>query len=290
MSARCRANVPVMCLATILGPTAWALGDPVQSDIATTVAAGAWQWRNFVRVTDYKRGGVDSLEARTLLKYGITARWNAELSAPWVWNEVDAPRGAKDSGLGDVSLLVKRQIWKHDALQAQDRLALVTGTVFPTGEHETFDALGGVRPARLSPGTGSFQFPAGILFNHDSSPGLFADALYTFKLEGDGYEYGDSARYDLGFTYALFGGKPREHFLWAVLELNGEWAQRDRLGGTRLEDTGGHVLWLSPGLRLVHWKGTVSVDLSYQFPFARNFNGDQAEPKGSWLAGFRLNF
>lgn len=279
-----------MCMASFVLGARWAFADPVQSDIATTVAAGTWQWRNFVRSTDYERGGIDSIEARTSLKYGITAKWNVEMSAPWFWNEWDATGGESDSGLGDVSLLVKRQVWKHDALQAQDRLALLAGTVFPTGEHETFDALGRARPARLSPGTGSFQFPAGVLFNHDSSPGIFADALYTWRLEGDDYDYGDAVRYDLGLTYAVLGGKPRQHFLWTVLELNGQWAERDQVGGTRLEDTGGHVLWLSPGLRLVHWKGTVSLDLSYQFPVARDLNGGQADPKGSWLAGFRLNF
>lgn len=267
-----------------------ARADPVQSDIATTVAARTWQWRNFTRVTDYERGGVDSVEARTLLTYGLTAKWNIELSAAWFWNDWDTTGGVDDSGLGDVSLLFKRQVWKRDALQAQDRLSLIGGTVFPTGKHETFDALGRLRPPRLSPGTGAFQFPAGVLFNHDSSPGLFADAIYTFKLEGDDYRYGDSLRYDLGLTYAVLGGKPREHFLWAVLELNGEWTDRDHLDGLRLTDTGGRILWLSPGLRLVHWKGTVSFDLSYQFPIVTNLNESQAEPRGSWLAGFRLNF
>ena len=264
--------------------------DPVQSDIATTVSAKTWQWRNFVRVTDYERGGVDSVEARTLLTYGLTAKWNIELSEAWFWNDWDRAGGERESGWGDVSLLLKRQVWKRDALQAQDRLSLIGGAVFPTGEHETFDALGRVRPARLSPGTGAFQFPAGVLFNHDSSPGVFADAIYTIKLEGDRYRYGDALRYDLGLTYAVFGGQPRQHFVWAVLELNGDWADSDRFGGTRLSDTGGHLLWLSPGLRLVHWKGTVSIDLSYQFPIVRNLSGSQVEPNGSWLAGFRLNW
>lgn len=264
--------------------------DPVQSDMATTVAADTWQWRNFVRVTDYEPGGIDSVEARTMLTFGLTAKWNLELSAPWFWNENESPGGASDEGFGDVSLLIKRQIWKRDALQAQDRLSLIGGAIFPTGEHDTLDALGISRPARLSPGTGAFQFPFGILFNHDSSPGFFADAIYTFKMEGDDYRYGDGLRYDLGLTYALWGGEPREHFVWAVLELNGEWTDRDEFRGASLANTGGHLLWLSPGLRLVHWKGHVSMDLSYQFPIITDLNGNQADPEGSWLLGFRLTF
>ena len=31
--------------------------------------AKTWQWRNVARVTDYERGGVDSIETRTLLTY-----------------------------------------------------------------------------------------------------------------------------------------------------------------------------------------------------------------------------
>lgn len=94
--------VPLFALANA------SFADPVQTDIATTVAANTWQWRNFVRATDYERGGVDSIEARTLLTYGLTAKWNVEVSMPWFGNEWDTPGGARESGLGEVSLLLKR--------------------------------------------------------------------------------------------------------------------------------------------------------------------------------------
>lgn len=259
-----------------------ARGDPVQSEVAVTVPRGVTTLRKFVRASDFESGGVDTLEVQTQVVYGLTAKTNLQLSVPFLRKNLDSRRA---TGLGDTTFWVKQQIWKRDSLGTQERISLIGGVKSPTGESDASDRFGRL-PPMLQLGTGSFDFPVGVLFAHDARRGFFADAIYTAKTETNDYRFGDTLRYDLAFTCALKGSKPREHFIWAVLELNGQWADRDRSGGVLVANSGGHTLHLSPGLRLAHWTGHISLDFSYQIPILAALNGSQAEPKGAWLAGF----
>lgn len=265
-----------------------AAGDPVQSEIAITLPQGAKTLRSFVRFTDLSGAGVDTLEMQNQFIYGLTARTNLLLFLPVVRRE-EGGTTRRSSGLGDLSLLVKQQLWKQDRLQTQDRISLVGGVKFPTGESRARDRAGTLPPT-LQPGSGSFDLIVGAFYAHDAPTGFFANILYTLKTEANGYRFGDVLRYDLAYARALAGGKPRQHFVWGVLELNGSITARDRSGGETVAPTGGHVLYLSPGLRLVHWSGRFVLDLSHQTPLVTHLNGNQPAPRQSWLVGVRANF
>jgi len=263
-------------------------GDPLQSEVAITVPERTITIRSFVRSTEGSGSGVDTQELQTQVAYGLTARTNLLLFVPVIRKSAAAGGVTRRSrGLGDVTLLVKQRVWKRNRLQTQDRLSLIGGVEFPTGESGESDRLGWL-PRTLQLGSGSFDFPVGILYAHDAPRGFFADLLYTVRTGNDGYRFGNTLRYDLAYTHALTGGEPRQHFVWAVLELNGLQEARDRHRGEHVRGTGGHALFLSPGLRLVHWSGRYVLDLSYQIPVVTDF--DQGEPRRSWLVGFRANF
>jgi len=267
-----------------------ARGDPIQSEIAITVPERTTTVRAFVRSTDFSGAGVDTWELQSEVAYGLTARTNLLLFVPVM--EKSARVGGvtrRARGLGDVALLVKQRVWKRNRLQTQDRVSLIGGVKLPTGENGESDRLGRL-PHALQPGTGSFDFPVGILYAHDAPRGFFADLLYTVRTRDSGYRFGNTLRYDLAYTHAVTGGRPRQHFVWAVLELNGLRGARDRRRGEGLADTGGHVLFLSPGLRLVHWSGRWVVDLSYQIPVMTDYPAGRGDPRRSWLAGLRANF
>lgn len=261
-----------------------ASGDPVQSEVAITLPQGTTTIRSFVRVTDFGGAGGSAWEAQNQIAHGLTAKTNLLLLAPVVGGTA-----RRSSGLGDVTLLVKQQVWKRNRLQTQERVALIGGVKLPTGESGEQDGTGRL-PRRLQPGSGAWDFPVGVLFAHDAARGFFADALYTVRTGARGYRFGNVLRYDLAYTQALAGGNPRENFVWAVLEMNGSVAARDRSAGQEAAVSGGHVLFLSPGMRLVHWSGRYVLDLSYQISVVADLNGDQAEPRRAWLVGARLNF
>lgn len=260
-------------------------GDPVQSEVAITLPQGTTTVRSFMRVTEFEGAGGSAWEVQNQIAHGLTAKTNLLLLAPVVGGT--ARRGA--GGLGDVTLLVKQQVWKRNRLQTQERVALIGGVKLPTGETSEQDSTRGL-PRGLQPGSGAWDFPVGVLFAHDAARGFFADALYTVRTGARGYHFGNILRYDLAYTQALAGGNPYENFTWAVLEMNGSVGARDRSRGQEVPASGGHVLFLSPGLRLVHWSGRYVLDLSYQIPLVTDLNGHQTEPRRSWLVGARLNF
>ncbi|MBX6426841.1 MAG: hypothetical protein IRZ09_13075 [Variibacter sp.] len=73
-----------------------------------------------------------------------------------------------------------------------------------------------------------------------------------------------------------------------VLELNGEWHDKQTVAGVRDPNSGGNVVYLSPGLRISH--GTVSGFASVGLPVINEMNGLQS--KASWriVSGFAAAF
>ena len=76
--------------------------------------------------------------------------------------------------------------------------------------------------------------------------------------------------------------------LEAVLELNVEWHAKTKTAGVSDPNSGGHTLYVSPGLRLTvtNWSGHVSVGV----PIVNDLNGTQAKPSWRVLTGASVNF
>jgi len=81
---------------------------------------------------------------------------------------------------------------------------------------------------------------------------------------------------------------PKGPALDLVLELNGEWHARETIAGATDPNSGGNVVFLSPGLRLSYdkWSGFVSLGV----PVINDLNGIQAEPDWRVLTGVAVNF
>jgi len=73
-----------------------------------------------------------------------------------------------------------------------------------------------------------------------------------------------------------------------VLEANGQWEQQAKSHGGRVDNTGGHLLFLSPGVQ-VATKHFV-IESSIQLPVLQNLNGNQVEPDFVLVASVRATF
>jgi hypothetical protein len=73
-----------------------------------------------------------------------------------------------------------------------------------------------------------------------------------------------------------------------VLELNGEWHDKQVTASVRDPNSGGNVVYLSPGVRLSvdKWSGY----LSFGMPVANDQNGIQPEPSWRIVTGMSLAF
>ena len=159
------------------------------------------------------------------------------------------------SGIGDVSLMARYGLLAEGPM----RLALIGGVKLPTGGTDKTSDQGERLETEHQPGSGSWDPIAGAAIATDLGPvTLSASALYQFSGEGaQETELGDRAQVGVALSRHIGAehhedapGDEHGHASWDVfLELTGEWEGRQQIAGETEEDSGGRVVWLSPGAR-----------------------------------------
>jgi hypothetical protein len=230
------------------------------------------------------------------------------------------------AGFGDLSLFGQYRFFRHRATQTE--VAFLAGLKLPTGDTSVSTADGSERfETEFQPGSGAWEGSFGLaVTKRFGAWSLDANVLYTVAGEGaQQTDLGDRFQYNAAVSYRLTGGlsgpwrpmragalpepmyhggpkahahdhehadepraAPKGPALDLVLELNGEWHAHETIGGATDPNSGGNVVFLSPGLRLSYdkWSGSVSVGV----PVANELNGIQAEPDWRVLTGVAVNF
>ncbi len=105
-------------------------------------------------------------------------------------------------------------------------------------------------------------------------------------------ELGDELQYDLAYEIRV---SPREwpergtpSQIYLVLEANGRTSRRALSDGVELSDTGGTLVFLSPGIQYVTRR--VLYEASLQIPVIHNLNGDQVETDLAAGVGVRVQY
>ena len=101
-------------------------------------------------------GDARTAVADTELIYGVTPNLSLTVEVPQVLRR-HTEEGTR-SGLGDVLVRGKLQVWKRDRLNASEKLSLILGLKLPTGSDH----------GRVPLGTGSFDPVFGIAAGHES--------------------------------------------------------------------------------------------------------------------------
>jgi hypothetical protein len=213
-------------------------------------------------------------------------------------------------GIGDLSLFGQYRFYGQESgLQA----SLLTGIKTPTGETDEHDDQGELFEAEFQPGSGSWDPMFGpALSQAQGRWSLDGNVLYTIATEGtQDTDLGDRFHYNGAVTYRLKGGDvvasgaahhhhPGQHYnhehtqsptglvIDAVLELNGEWQAEQTISGETDPNSGGNVVFLSPGMRIAsnRWSGFVTVGL----PIINDLNGLQSEPTYRLFGGVLVGF
>jgi Putative MetA-pathway of phenol degradation len=227
------------------------------------------------------------------------------------------------AGVGDLSVLAQYRLLRHRGTQTE--LSLLLGLQLPTGD-TSVNAIGGERfETEFQPGSGAWDGMLGLAVTKRLGLWSFdANVLYVLGTEGaQDTNLGDRFQYNAALSYRMFGGLggpsgpmragvlpepmyhggPKSHAhkhvheeaptpkgpaLDLVLEVNGEWHARQEIAGVKDPNSGGNVVYLSPGLRLSYerWSGFVSLGV----PIVNDLNGVQAEPDWRVLTGVAINF
>jgi hypothetical protein len=175
-------------------------------------------------------------------------------------------------GLGDAEAVALIGLAQSSSMRPAT-LGLVLGFSAPTGANGLRGRAGERLDEHLQPGAGAWSATGGL--NLGVSPrGSIVEAGVLARANAEGshhYRYGNALLFNAGVTSA-----PRDG--WRLIaQLNGRSALRDRLpDGGRAPNTGGTVLYATPGLR---WQSELGlgVETLVQIPVLQSLEGVQRE-------------
>ncbi|MGE0269420.1 MAG: transporter [Candidatus Omnitrophota bacterium] len=222
----------------------------------------------------------------------LTEDLTVTMDIPWVIRESLGAHHAnlgvkeKSEGIGDLTVIGAYRVYAQEATAVR----LAGGVKFPTGETDETDSLGDRFEPELQPGSGSYDFILGGVFEHQMDRVILkGNTTYTFKTEGDqDYEFGDV------FSAAVFADyviNPDNELVTvkAGVDTNYQYARKDQAEGVKEMDSGGHTILTGPSLT-VTGSGGISVYANILFPVLQDLGGVHQELDYVWTVGGRIIF
>jgi hypothetical protein len=228
-------------------------------------------------------------------------RLTLSLDVPFAWNRIVEEVGEERtrstlSGLGDISLGSSFVLWRNREVLPSTWLEGRLWLKAPTGRDET--KVDGVRNPHLQPGTGSWDFGAGLAAVHRTAWGaLYGSVFYRENTSGSlDYTYGDvwlaNAALEVPVGHAF--GQPALEWLTTGLELNFRYAGYDRDHGERFEHSGGAILYATPSVRVRLPFGIresrASLRAAVQIPLSQTWLHNTQREKEVWSLGLLVPF
>ncbi len=204
------------------------------------------------------------------------------------------------SGIGDLILFGQYRFVNNPSSHVQ--ATLLFGVKLPSGKDDELDVDGQLFEAEHQPGSGSTDPLFGLAvtrafekFSVDSS------FLYTKTTRGtQDTDLGDQVHYNAAFSYRLKGEGPHHdtgeevaqhrHYFWDItVEFNGEYQQKHEIAEETEENSGGTIIYISPGIRFTATE-IFSAFFSIGFPIVQDLHGTQHETSFRTLAGIGFAF
>lgn len=256
--------------------------------------------RTFFQYTEMglvSRDGADSPPGHRLrvgalplmLPYAVRPGSFVMLGIPYLDKRFERQGAARSNrGLGDVTVLVKHELMAADEVLGNRRLAVFASATLPSGEtREGGEAL--PIPLRLGSGTTFLRGEAVYSYVQDRW-GIHGATGYAVPLgTHENVRPGDTFSFDLALGYRLFPSRLetlRERTWQAYVELNGTVTGSATRDDVPLDDTGGRIISLSPGLQWIPLP-YLAVEASVQVPMVRRLRGTQLAPEWSASLGAR---
>jgi hypothetical protein len=211
----------------------------------------------------------------TRARYGIGKRLSATLLVPVALKRNSAYINTEttrqnSTGFGDAELSA---VWTTDlsrTVSGSGTLAIAGAVKVPTGHNDEVDN-GERLDEHLQSGTGTYDWQTGVGL---ARPGglltLTTSAYYRGKgTNSHGYHYGNLVLLNAGVQRQM------NSTIAASLQVNGRIARRDSESEVAVPNTGGTVVYLSPGAK-VQFEG-IGFWVNIQVPVYRHLFDDQSE-------------
>jgi len=226
--------------------------------------------------------------------YGITNNLTVSLKIPYeqVNNIREAHSDEPDEihvhgdakGFGDLTIMAQYRFLKTDnKLEA----AAFGGLKMPTGKTNDRDIHGETFEAEFLPGSGAWSPMFGIAATKRIGR-ISLDANLQYIISNGGTQItnlGDLFSYNAAVSYRTTVSDME----WdIILELNGEWKEKQKIRDTWDVNSGGNMIFISPGSRLVIGK-KASAFLSFSIPVLQDLNGIQDDTNCKVLFGMSFS-
>jgi len=276
---------------------------PINSNTAFAPYRGDSLWRErsrYLRASDDPSSmdrDLHVLSLNSVYVYGFTEKLTGLVNIPYLDKSIDVTlsdgrRKRGDSGIGDIRTLLKYRIYTKDKSGRSNRLGIFSALEWPTGDDNAKDSIGRF-PQTLQLGSGSYDPIIGVVWTTQTLDWEFdADAGYKWNNKANNFEFGDILFYNVSYQHRLWPktlpDKGVPSFLYAVLELNGSYADKNEVDRVKDQNSGGHSVFISPGVQWVAMRYV--LEASVQIPVIQDLNGSALRSDYALTAGFRIRF
>lgn len=194
-------------------------------------------------------------------------------------------------GLGDVAFLARSKVYIGHDIENTYILSLQAGAKLPTGATGGTDSQGQLLDAHVQLGTGSTDILAGAsAFAANDRLAVIVNLLGSITGKGsNGHQFGNLLNYDATLRYRFWPEEYDSPQFFATFSANGEIRGHEVQNGLVDPNSGGNVVYVSPGLQMFISSALI-IELSYQQPILHNLYGQQLGEDYRLLSGLQIQF
>lgn len=186
-------------------------------------------------------------------------------------------------GWGDTLIMGRYRFYNDGSHQ----WAGVLGLLMPTGKFTNktdpnrYTGQAEILGTHNQPGSGAFTVQTGIAYSGHLTDKIAMDADWILRVSGPGannFRSGNSWQADVAVSY-------NHHAMFTpVIELNGIFFKKDNEDGEPKKNSGGDVVYLSPGIN-VKLNHSIIAYANFSYPVYQNLGGISNDEKYRWSLG-----
>ncbi len=279
-----------------LASEGWSQGPPINTDTPIMIGVngrGIRTFVKFVRMAKLLQDGeeiTDDMDRRVTVRVTPFAfpynlfddRFQLGVILPFMnINRKTLTQDISSFGIGDVRIFAKYLLYQFDRKNKTIRIASKVGIKLPSGNENKVPALGS--------GSTDYFFTTVAGWIEDRI-GVFLEGIYNVNTSKGQMSFGNSFSYNLAFGYRLL---PVVYKIYpspqlnSYLEINGTTANKNKVSGRKVDNSGGTTIFLSPGLQYVGGRRWL-VETTFQYPIVNEPNGTQLATNWSVSLGTRI--
>ncbi|KTC65518.1 Uncharacterised protein (plasmid) [Legionella adelaidensis] len=209
----------------------------------------------------YSSLSVYNFSAAPTLLYGLSDSASILLTMPYALKNRSGSRHS--TGIGDTVFQGEYGFYETSDKRHESTATIVGNFSLPTGSYSKNPATG----------YGSPSFFIGTTYNQTYTNWLwFASPGFTWIAPREHVHLGSLYYYQAGIGRNI-SSQPDKFIFSGILEIDGQYTERNKIDGLIEPNTGGNIIYLTPSIWFSTEKLIVQVGIS--FPVSQNWNGNQ---------------